>query len=240
MSYILRNSLFLAAILIMAFYDLVFAEDSEKSILGYFRPGIEVNLLVYGSEVKNFGTYSIPSIDGAVGVGLFSRIGGLEYGYFTTGIYAKMEGLIEEGFVSKDLEIYGINIASVDFLDLSWKRFSVEIPLLFSFDLGRIKLIGGTLLDFYAFNEVRVEFNEKVPIEVGSAGKDFKNDNDTPYGDLYFVWGLDIDIVKHWGAGVKCLIWGTSLGEAEKGGLYDIMGIEPARFQTRISAYFVF
>jgi hypothetical protein len=231
MWYSLRNSLFLVAIFVMAFCGLAFAEDSEKSILGYFRPGIELNFLVYGSEVKNFGTYSLPSTQGAVGAGLFSRIGGLEYGYFTTGIYAKMEGLLKEGFVSKDLEIYGINITSVDILDLNWQRGSLEFPLLFSFDLGRIKFTGGTLLDFYVFkNDVYILLGNEI----------LKSDNDTPYGDLYLVLGLDIDIVRHWGVGAKCLIWGTSLGEAEKGGLYDVLGIEPARFQTRISAYFVF
>jgi len=223
----------------MAFCDLVFAEDSEKSILsylGYFRPGIELNYPVYRSEVKKVDN-SFPYYAG--GIGLFSRIG-TESLYFTTGAYYKMDILYKEGFVSKDFEIYGINIASVDLLDLSWDRFSVEIPLLFSFGSGQIKFTGGTLLDFYVFkNDVDILINEKGEGPFGHH-EVLKSDNDTPYGDLYLVLGLDIDIVRHWGVGIKGLIWGTSLGEAKKGGLYDVLGIEPARFQTRISAYFVF
>ena len=216
-------------------------ETPEKSSSRYFRPGIEINYLVYHSAVKNFDDYSLTDpTSGAAEAGLFLRIGP-EYGYFTTGAYAKLEGLDKEGFVSKDIKIYGINIATVNFLDLSWKRVSVEIPLLFSFGSEQIKFTGGTLLDFYFFNEVSIELNEKAPIDVGGAtGRDPIIDNDTPYGDLYLVLGLDIDIVKHWGIGAKCLIWGTSLGEAKKGGLYDVLGIEPARFQTRISTYYVF
>ncbi|GBU25775.1 hypothetical protein R83H12_02433 [Fibrobacteria bacterium R8-3-H12] len=235
----MKISRFLLAVIVLAiiFCDLAFADDSSKADSTYFKPGIELNYLVYHSGVKNFDNYSfINSKQGAAAAGLFFRIRP-EYGFFTTGAYVKWESLIE-GFVPKDLEKYGINIISVDFIDLSWSRFSVEIPLLFSLGSEKLKFTSGTLLDFYVFNEVDLQFNEKAPMEV--VGHVLKSDNDTPFGDLYVVLGLDVDITRHWGAGIKCLIWGTSLGGAKELGLYDILGIEPARFQTRISAYFVF
>jgi hypothetical protein len=214
----------------------------KKSATRYFRPGIELNYPVYRSEIEFFDN-SFPYLAG--GAGLFLRMGP-EFFYFTTGVYAKLDVLYKEGIVSKDFEILGINIASVPLLDLEWSRLFVEIPLLLSFGSGQIRFTGGALFDFYAASEVNVKVNEKVPIVGGqniissSDAKEieerFKN---IPGGNLYWVFGLDIDIVRHWGVGVKCLIWGGSFGESDSD--YNIdMGIEPSRFQTRISTYFVF
>jgi len=209
-------------------------EKEKEKNSRYFRPGIEINYPVYRSEIKVFDN-SFPYLAG--GAGLFFRIGPENF-YFTTGANYKVDLLYKEGVVSKELGIYGIDIISVPLLDLSWDRFSVEFPLLLSFGSGQIKFTGGALLDFYFFtNTVFVEVNEKVPIEGGTI---LISDGDTPYGDLYATFGLDIDIVRHWGVGVKCLVWGSSFGEAKEGGLYDIMGLEPSRFQTRVSTYFVF
>jgi len=216
-------------------------EKEKEKNSRYFRPGIEFNYPVYRSKIEFFDN-SFPYLAG--GAGLFFRIGP-EYFYFTTGAYAKVEGLYKEGFVSKDFGIFGINLGSVDFLDLEWNRLFVEVPLLLSFGSGQIRFTGGTLLDFYALSEININVNKKLGgktiISANDAKKIEERFNEIPSGNIYAVFGLDIDIVRHWGVGVKCLVWGSSLGESDSDLDYKIdMGIEPSRFQTRVSTYFVF
>jgi len=217
-------------------------EKSEKSSARYFRPGIELNYPVYRSSIEFFDN-SFPYT--AAGAGLFFRIGP-EYFYFTTGVNAKLDVLNKEGFARAEFGIFGINIVSVPFLDLEWDRIFVEVPLLLSFGSGQIKFTGGALFDFYVLSEVTVNVNEKLGgqtiISVNDADKieeRFDKIN-LPDGNLYWVLGLDIDIVRHWGVGVKCLILGSTFSESGASDYKVDMGIEPARFQTRISTYFVF
>jgi len=225
------------------------AENSEKPekpkepSARYFRPGIEFNYPIYRSKIEIFEN-SFPYM--AVGAGLFFRIGP-EYFYLTTGVYAQTDVLYKEGIVSKDFGIFGINIASVPLLDLVWTRGFVEVPLLLSFGSGQIRFTGGALFNFYAASEVDITVNESVPIIGGQtlisandAKKIEERFNDIPDGNLYWILGLDIDIVRHWGIGVKCLIWGGSFGESDAADYKIDTGIEPPRFQTRISTYFVF
>jgi hypothetical protein len=219
-------------------------EKSEKSSTRYFRPGIEINYPVYRSEIEFFDN-SFPYLAG--GAGLFFRIGP-EYFYFTTGAYAKEDVLYKEGIASKDFGILGINLGSVPLLDLEWDRVFVEIPLLFSFGSGQIRFTGGVLLDFYVLSEVNVNVNENIPIVGGQniisasdAEKIEDRFSEIPEGNLYVVLGLDIDIMRHWGVGVKCLIWGGDRwGDSDMVDIDTNMGIEPSRFQTRVSTYFVF
>ncbi|MCL1967670.1 MAG: hypothetical protein FWF67_07275 [Fibromonadales bacterium] len=218
-------------------------EKTKEPSARYFRPGIEFNYLIYRSKIEIFEN-SFPYT--AIGAGLFFRIGP-EYFYFTTGAYAQTDALYKEGIAKADFGIFGINIASVPLLDLTWGRLFVEVPLLLSFGSGQIRFTGGALLDFYAAGEVDITVNEKIPglggqtlISANDAKKIEERFNDVPDGNLYWVLGLDIDVVRHWGIGVKCLIWGGSFGESEAADYNIDTGIEPPRFQTRISTYLVF
>ncbi|MDR2580469.1 MAG: DUF3280 domain-containing protein [Fibromonadaceae bacterium] len=209
----------------------------------YFRPGIELNYPVYRSAIEFFDD-SFPYL--AAGAGLFFRIGP-ESIYFTTGAYAKLDVLWKEGIASADFGIFGINILSLPLLDLEWGRFFMEIPLLLSFGSGQIRFTGGALLEYYVNSAIHITINESVPF-IG--GERFESEviaqrfeKDIPDGSIYWVFGLDFDIVRYWGIGVKCLIWGGSLGDSEQDAfnlLTRSMGIEPSKFQTRISTYFVF
>jgi len=219
-------------------------EAPKENKSRYFRPGIEINYPVSRSKIEFFdNSFPYP----AAGAGLFFRIGP-EYFYFTTGAYAKVDVLYKEGIVSKDFGILGINLISLPLLDLEWNRLFVEIPLLLNFGSGQIRFTGGALFDFYAASEINIKVNEKVPIVGGQniisakeAKKIEERFNEIPDGNIYAVLGLDIDIVRHWGIGVKCLIWGGSLGESDSDLDYKIdTGIEPSHFQTRVSTYFVF
>ncbi|GBU25423.1 hypothetical protein R83H12_02066 [Fibrobacteria bacterium R8-3-H12] len=219
-------------------------EKSEKSSARYFRPGIELYYPVYRSKIDFFDN-SFPYLAG--GAGLFFRIGP-EYFYLTTGAYAKLDVLHKEGIARAEFKVLGINLISAPLLDLEWDRFFVEVPLLLSFGSGQIRFTGGALLDFYALSEVNINVNENVPI-IGGQNVISANDaeriderfNELPSANLYVVLGLDIDIMRHWGIGVKCLILGSSFGESDLDNNIDIyMGIEPARVQTRVSTYFVF
>jgi hypothetical protein len=217
------------------------SEKPEKNSTRYFRPGIEFNYPIYRSKIEFFDN-SFPYLAG--GAGLFLRMGP-EYFYFTTGVYAKEDVLYKEGIASAEFKILGINLVSVPLLDLEWDRVFVEVPLLLNFGSGQIRFTGGVLLDFYAASNVSVKVNKNVPILGGQnlisasdAEKIEDRFNEIPEGDLYVVFGLDIDIVRHWGIGVKCSIWG---GDWWPDNVIDAnMGIEPSRFQTRISTYFVF
>jgi hypothetical protein len=213
-------------------------EKPKKSTTRYFRPGIELNCLIYPLEIKLFDNSFSYS---GVGLGLFFRIGPESF-YFTTGAYAKFDVLSKEG-IEKDIlseyfKILEINIPIPPILDLTWTRSFVEIPLLLSFGSGQIRFTSGALFDFYTASNISVDINEKIPIVGGKNLIDDESNSNVPDGNLYVVLGLDIDILRHWGIGVKCLIWGGSFGESD--GLYNVMGIEPPRFQTRISTYFVF
>jgi hypothetical protein len=204
---------------------------TESSSSSYFRPGIELNYPVYRSEIDFFDD-SFPYI--AAGAGLFFRIGP-EYLYFTTGAYAKLDILQKE--VTKDLGLFGINTATLPLLNIEWDRLFVEVPLLLSFGSGQIRFTGGALLDFYATSEIFVEevFGEQV-LSVSDASEIEEKFNEIPFGNMYWVLGLDIDIVRHWGIGVKFLIWNSTFDEPE---LYGAI-FEPSHYQTRVSTYFVF
>jgi len=217
----------------------------ENSSDSYLRMGIEFNYPVYRSSIDFFDN-DFPYT--AAGAGLFFRIGP-EYLYITTGINAKFESLYKEGIVSKDFGIFGINLGTVPLLDMEWNRLFIEFPLLLSFGSGQIKFIGGALFDFYTLSEVSISVNEKVPIIGGqtlarSVEEKIEERFDKvnlPAGNLYWVLGLDIDIMRNWGIGIKCLIWSDYLSGDDDVTIYDIeKGIEPARFQTRVSTYFVF
>jgi len=220
-------------------------EKSEKPSARYFRPGIEINYPVYRSSIEFFdNSFPYP----AIGAGLFFRIGP-EYFYFTTGANAKVEALKKEGFARAEFGILGINIVSVPFLDLEWDRLFVEVPLLLSFGSGQIRFTGGALLDFYALSEVNVNVSSDVPIIGGQnviSASDAKKIEERfdkinlPSGNIYVVLGLDIDIMRHWGIGVKCLIWGGDWWDDSDSDIDVNMGIEPSHFQTRVSTYFVF
>ena len=215
------------------------SEKTEESSARYFRPGIEINYPVYRSSIEFFDN-SFPYL--AAGAGLFFRIGP-EYFYFTTGANAKVETLKKEGIARAEFGILGITLINAPLLDLEWNRLFVEVPLLLSFGSGQIKFTGGALFDFYVLSEVNVNLSESLGgqniISTNDAEKIEERFDKTnlPGGNIYAVFGLDIDIMRHWGIGVKCLIWGGgSFGETD-----DIfIGIEPSRFQTRVSTYFVF
>ena len=222
-------------------------ETPEESSARYFRPGIEINYPVYRSSIDFFDN-SFPYL--AAGAGLFFRIGP-EYFYLTTGANVKFESLYKEGIMRGEFGIFGINLISAPLLDLEWNRLFMEVPLQLSFGSGQIRFTGGVLFDFYVLSEVNVNVNENVPIIGGqtiiSAGDAEKIEErfdkiNLPSGNIYVVLGLDIDVMRNWGIGVKCLILTGSLdGPDEDSGMYDIeKGIEPARFQTRVSTYFVF
>jgi len=199
----------------------------ESSSSRYFRPGIEFNGMVYHSKVDFFDSHS------AGAAGLFFRIGP-EYFYFTTGAYAKGDVLEKE--VTKDLGIFGINIATLPLLDITWNRLFVEVPLLLSFGSGQIRFTVGALLDFYAFSEINIDVLEERVLSVNDASKIEEIFNKIPSGNMYWALGLDIDIVRHWGIGVKFLIWNNAFDEPE---LYSAI-FEPSRYQARVSTYFVF
>jgi hypothetical protein len=211
-------------------------KKEQKSATRYFRPGIEINYPVWRSEIE-FWDNSFPYP--TAGAGLFLRIGSESF-YFTTGTYIRAEDLYKEGVVTGDLSVYGINLATLPLLDLEWKRGFLEVPLYLSFGSGQIKFTGGVLLDFYLGGDINIYINEDVPLIGGesltSVNEAAANEiieklllND---GNMYCVLGLDFDIVRYWGIGVKFLIW------VEGGTEYSIS--EPSRFQTRVSTYFVF
>jgi len=222
-------------------------EKEENSSDRYFRLGIELNYPVYRSEIEFFDN-SFPYV--AAGAGLFFRIGP-EYFYLTTGANVKFESLYKEGIARADFGIFGINLISAPLLDLEWNRLFVEVPLLLSFGSGQIKFTGGLLFDFYTLSEVNVTVNEKVPI-IGGQNVISANDAEKieerfdkinlPDGNVYVVLGLDIDIMRNWGIGIKCLMLPGSVEvNGPNDSSYDVeKGIEPASFQTRVSTYFVF
>jgi len=220
-------------------------EEKTESSSRYFRLGIEINYPIYRSEIEFFDN-SFPYAVG--GAGLFFRIGP-EYFYLTTGANARLDVLYKEGIARADFGILGINLVSAPLLDLEWDRLFVEFPLLLSFGSGQIKFTGGVLFDFYVFSEVNIYVNENVPVIggqniIGTSDAEKIEDRfdkvNLPSGNMYAVLGLDIDIMRHWGIGVKCLIF-TGFLDGSDSADYDIeAGIEPARFQTRVSTYFIF
>ena len=203
---------------------------AESSSSRYFRPGIELNYPVYRSKIDFFDN-SFPYI--AAGAGLFFRIGP-EYLYFTTGAYAKMDFLQKE--VTKDLGVFGIKITTLPLLDITWGRLFVEVPLLLSFGSGQIRFTGGTLFDFYALSDISIDVLGNQVLNSNDASEIEERFNEIPFGNMYWVLGLDIDVVRHWGIGVKFLIWNSTFDEPE---LYGAV-FEPSRYQTRVSSYFVF
>jgi hypothetical protein len=214
-------------------------EKKEKTSPRYFRVGIEANYPVWRSEI-DFWDNSFPYT--TVGAGLFFRIGP-EFLYFTTGAYANIDALYKEGAVSAELNVFGINIATLPLLDLEWTRVFVEVPLLLSFGSGQIRFTGGILLDFYAVSQLDINVSENVQIWGGSnviSANDAETIedrfNDVPDMNGYFALGLDFDIVRYWGIGVKFLIWSAELSDHD----YSFDDFSLSRFQTRVSTYFVF
>jgi hypothetical protein len=195
-----------------------------------FRLGIEFNYPVYRSKI-DFFDYSFPYTAG--GAGLFFRIGP-EPIYFTTGAYAKMDVLHREE--TQDLRILGIPIARLPLLDITWSRLFVEVPLLLSFGSGQIRFTGGALLDFYALSEIDIDVLNNQVLSINDASTIEERFEDIPSGNMYWVLGLDLDIVRHWGIGVKFLIWYNTFSEPEQ----NSEAFEPSHYQTRVSTYFVF
>jgi len=209
--------------------DSIKKSDVKKKGSRYFRPGLELNYPVWRSRIDFFDN-SFPYVAG--GAGLFFRIGP-ESIYFTTGVYVKWDVLEEE--YTRNLGIFGINMFSLPLLELRWERGFVEIPLLLSFGIGQIRFVAGALFDFYAHSEISLIVLEEGVLSFNDASEIEKRFSEVPSGNMYWVLGSDIDIVRHWGIGVKYLIWDHSWSE------FDIPSVfEPNRFQTRVSTYFVF
>jgi hypothetical protein len=217
--------------------DVIKRKKSDKP--RYFRPGIELNYPVYRSEIEFFNN-EFPYPTGSAG--LFFRVGSDNI-YFTTGAYAKFDYLYRDSVVSAQLNgPFGINIARLPLLDIGWSKFSVEVPALLNFGAGQIRFSGGVLFDFYAVSELNIRVSESVP---WIGGQPVINENDAdrleerfdeaPTGNMYAAIGLDFDIVKYWGIGVKLLILTNSFGETD-----SYKGFNPSALQTRISTYFVF
>jgi hypothetical protein len=204
-------------------------KKEEKKSARFFRPGIEVNYPFWRSSVDYFDNSS-PNI--AVGGGLFLRIGP-DFFYFTTGFYLKTDVL--EKHEAVDLEFFKLKLGSLPLMDLRWGRAFAEVPLLLSFGSGQIRFTFGTLLDFYSGGRLDIDILDEKIISLKDAELELieKRFNENQDGDIYFTLGLDFDIVRHWGLGIKFLVWGSSFGE------YKSL-IEPARCQTRVSTYFVF
>jgi len=203
---------------------------TESSTSRYFRPGIEFNYPVYRSKIDFFDN-SFPYMAG--GAGLFFRIGP-EPVYFTTGAYAKLDVLHREE--TQDLSVLGIPVARLPLMDITWSRLFVEVPLLLNFGSGQIRFSGGALLDFYALSELDIDVLNNRVLSINDANSIEERFEDIPSGNMYWVLGLDIDIVRHWGIGVKFLIWYSAFGEPEQNG----GAFEPSHYQTRVSTYFVF
>jgi hypothetical protein len=203
---------------------------AESSGPRYFRPGIEFNYPVNRSKIDFFDN-SFPYT--AWGIGLFFRIGP-EPIYFTTGAYAKQDVLHREE--TQDLSVLGIPIARLPLLDITWSRLFVEVPLLLSFGSGQIRFTGGALLDFYALSEIDIDVLNNRVLSINDADSIEERFEDIPSGNIYWALGLDIDIVRHWGIGVKFLIWYNTFGEPEQ----NSEAFEPSHYQTRVSTYFVF
>ncbi|MDR3011611.1 MAG: hypothetical protein LBU70_00135 [Chitinispirillales bacterium] len=220
----------------------------------YFRPGIEVNYPVYRSEIKFWDNEYRYATGGA---GLFFRIGP-EPLYFTTGAYMKFDFLEGNNTIStENLNIFGINIPSIPLGDMNfyWYKYSIEIPLLLNYTIAKqVRFTGGLLLDFDIGSDFWVSIDpidswwgwgddwgerwsrweELLEIEE-QIERQLQN---IPIGDMYWVFGVDFDIVRYWGIGVKFLIHNSSFGGDSSN--FNRIPFEPSRFQTRVSTYFVF
>jgi len=183
----------------------------------FFRCGIELNSPIW-RDIKYFDN-SFPYT--ALGGGLFFRIGPEKILYLTTGLYFKYEEFERQLTVGDFASIFGLSIPSIidkPLLDLKWEKKSLEIPLLLNFGSEQIKFSGGMLFELIDGNEYFInEINEKFM------------ENST--GNVYWILGLDFDITRSWGIGIKFLTWNTSLDK-------DKPLIEPGS-QARISTYFV-
>jgi hypothetical protein len=205
----------------------------------YFRSGIELNYPVYRSEIEFFNN-KFPYASG--GAGLFFRVGPDNF-YFTTGVNAKLDYLWRDSVVSAQLTgPFGITLARLPLLDMYWEKLSMEVPLLLNFGAGQVRFSGGMLLDFYAVSEFNITVSVSVPwiggqpvISENDADRLEERFNEAPTGSTYLALGLDFDIVKYWGIGVKLLFLTGSFGETDS---YE--GFKPSELQTRISMYFVF
>jgi len=212
----------------------------EANRTRFFRFGIELNSLIW-RDIEYFDN-SFPYT--ALGGGLFFRIGPEKTLYLTTGLYFKYEKF-ERQLTTRDFaSAFGLSIPSIidkPLLDLKWEKKSFEIPLLLNFGSEQIKFSGGILFE---------DYNSKSFIngyEIGDDTWSFLNEFgiDSDYADeinekfgstrnhnLYWVLGLDFDITRNWGVGIKFLTWNSSLGS------YKPTLIERGS-QARISTYFV-
>jgi hypothetical protein len=202
---------------------------AESSSSRYFRPGIELSYPVYRSKMDFFDN-TFPYMAGSAG--LFFRIGPESF-YLTTGAYAKLDVLQKE--MTKDLGIFGINIVTLPLMDITWNRLFVEVPLLLSFGSGQIRFTGGALFDFYALSDFSIDVLGNQVLNVNDASEIEERFNEIPIGNMYWVLGLDLDVVRHWGIGVKFLIWNNAFDEPRFEAAF-----EPSYYQTRVSTYFVF
>jgi hypothetical protein len=219
--------------------DDIRAKEQTQAIFLYY--GMELNYPIW-RNVEHFDN-SFPY--SAVGIGLFFRIGSLEYLYLTTGFYVNEEKF-ERQLTARDFaSAFGVNIPSIidrPLLDFRAERRAIEFPLLLSFSLGQIKLLGGMLLEStysdsrYFINGYEVgnganKTDMRIFVEdrgywdwtwslISGLGinsddaedinKKFKEDSGI---NIYWVLGLDYDMMKHWGIGIKFLRYSTSKGE---------------------------
>jgi len=237
------------------------SEKEENTSTFRFKLGIEMNYPAY-SKMNFFDNTPYP------GGGLFLRMwpaGSSEF-YFTTGAYFNYEAFNKKAV--GDLSAFGIHIATLPLLDLKWNRTFLEIPLLLNLNLfgnEQIKFTGGLLLEFCIINSFNMYISKDIPIIGGISIYDIirqqdyedgipiiigntsinANDADEIFSfrkkssnEHYLVLGLDMDILKYWGIGVKFLMRGVTisiLGDSDDKSL-----IEPISFQTRVLTYFVF
>lgn len=214
----------------------------EKKRTRVFRSGIEINYPVHRSEfeselVNELFENEFPYI--AAGAGLFFRMGP-EPVYFTTGAYVKIDELYREGAVNVGPllglpSFLPINIP----VDIWWTRFYAEVPLLLSISTGQVRFVGGALLDFYLGSELYVEVLNDGVINWNNLETMEERFDESPSGNLYWTFGLDIDIFKYWGIGVKYIIHDSSFGESEDAVLGNAF-FTPSKNQVRVSTYFVF
>jgi hypothetical protein len=214
--------------------------EQAQSRPRYFRLGLELNYPVWRDSIDFFEN-KFPYM--AAGAGLFFRIGPDKI-YFTTGVYAKIDVL--ERHDTRDLSIWGIPLATLPLMDIYWSRVLAEVPLFLNFGSGQIRFTGGALLDFYVVSQFDIDVLDNRVLSTNDIRTIEERFGEIPAGNMYWALGLDFDIVKYWGIGVKFLILNHSFGEPDGNGYYTGSGsasssrFRPSALQTRVSTYFVF
>jgi len=203
------------------------AKDPDRP--RYFRLGLELNYPAWRDSVDFFeNSFPYPAIGG----GLFFRLG-TDKIYLSTGFYAKAEML--ERHETRDLGLFGITLTTLPLMDIYWSRFFWEIPVLLNFGSGQIRFTGGLLLDFYAASDFQIDVLGNTVLSESNRDRIMERFSESPDGNMYWVAGLDFDILKHWGIGVKFLILNNTFGDYES---YD--GFKSNAMQVRVSTYLVF